>query len=79
MGDTLIALTRIITYVFLILGILSLLVAFILAIGIFLFGFELNYGRMEGYDISFVLMACGFTFLIFFLSQWRTGRRNQWW
>ena len=33
MGDTLIALTRIITYVFLILGILSLLVAFILAIG----------------------------------------------
>ena len=83
MGNILIALTRIITYVFLILGILSLLVAFILAIVFFLFDYgppiPYHIRDADGYTVSFFIAVAGCTMLFGGFIMWLRGRRLNWW
>ena len=83
MGNILIALNRIITYVFLILGILSLLVAFILAIVFFLFDYgppiPYHIRDADGYTVPFFIATAGCIMLFGGLIQWRRGRRLNWW
>ena len=74
-----IGLFRLFVYILLILGLLSLLVGFILAVGFFLFGFELTYGRTSGYDLPMVFGVVGVAFLFTGFLEWLRGRRNKWW
>jgi len=74
-----IGLFRLFVYILLILGLLSLLVGFILAVGFFLFGFELTYGISSGYDLPMVFGAGGVVCLFGGFLEWLRGRRNKWW
>tara|TARA_Y100000758_G_scaffold266784_1_gene207108 strand:- start:116 stop:343 length:228 start_codon:yes stop_codon:yes gene_type:complete len=74
-----IGLFRFFVYILLILGLLSLLVGFILAVGFFLFGFELTYGITSGYDLPIAFGAGGVVSLFLGFLEWLRGRRNKWW
>ncbi len=74
-----IELIRFFVYILLILGLLSLLVGFILAVGFFLFGFELTYGITSGYGLPIAFGSVGVVCLFGGFLEWLRGRRNQWW